>query len=127
MSATDERAGVGGSTDPRPGPPGPGRGRIVRRYLPIVVVLAIGIAVAVRLGGGGDGSGGGSAGSDAHGRFGDALIRSGPMTPQKAELEGKDDVDFGPDCDTKTGRIKLPVILAPPCVAPFTGDNGGAT
>src|SRR5690606_33516651 len=44
-----------------------------------------------------------------------------------AELEGIDDVDFGPNCDTETGRIKLPTVLAPPCVEPFEGDNGGAT
>jgi ABC-type branched-subunit amino acid transport system substrate-binding protein len=126
MTTTGEHTGAGGSTPThRPGPR-PGRGRVLRRYLPIVVVLAIGVAVAVRLGGGG-GEEGGSAGSDATGGFGEALVRSGPMTPQKAKLEGKDDIDFGPDCDTATGRIKLPVIVAPPCVVPFAGDNGGAT
>ncbi|MGH9113810.1 MAG: ABC transporter substrate-binding protein [Acidimicrobiales bacterium] len=55
------------------------------------------------------------------------LIRSGPMTPQRAELEGRTDVDFGPDCDTERGQIKLPAVLVPPCVEPFEGDNGGAT
>jgi hypothetical protein len=49
------------------------------------------------------------------------------MTPQKAELVDETGVDFGPGCDTAAGRIKLPVVLAPPCVAPFSGDNGGAT
>ena len=48
------------------------------------------------------------------------------MTPQRAELEGVD-VDFGPNCDTETGRIKLISVYAPPCVEPFEGDNGGAT
>ena len=54
------------------------------------------------------------------------LVRSGPMTPQKAELLGET-VDFGPNCDTTTGRVKLPSVYAAPCVAPFTGDNRGAT
>ena len=54
------------------------------------------------------------------------LIESGPMTWQKAELTGED-VDFGPNCDTETGRIMLPTVYAPPCVEPFTGDNGGDT
>ena len=54
------------------------------------------------------------------------LIRSGPMTPQKAELLGET-VDFGPDCDTTTGRVKLPSVYAAPCVEPFTGKNPGAT
>jgi hypothetical protein len=38
-----------------------------------------------------------------------------------------DDVDFGPDCDAERGTIRLPTLLAPPCVAPFAGDNGGDT
>jgi len=54
------------------------------------------------------------------------LIRSGPMTPQKAELLGKT-VEFGENCDTTTGRVKLPSLYAAPCVEPFTGKNGGAT
>ena len=31
------------------------------------------------------------------------------------------------NCDTATGRIRVPSIYAPPCVAKFSGDNGGAT
>lgn len=30
-------------------------------------------------------------------------------------------------CDPATGRIKVPTKYAPPCVPPFSGDNGGAT
>ena len=33
----------------------------------------------------------------------------------------------GADCDTNTGRIKVPTVAAPPCVPPFSGDNGGST
>jgi hypothetical protein len=33
----------------------------------------------------------------------------------------------GPDCDTALGRIKVPSMNAPPCTAPFSGNNGGAT
>jgi Periplasmic binding protein len=55
------------------------------------------------------------------------LVKSGPMTPQKAALLGKTDVDFGPNCDTTTGRVKIPTVYAPPCIQPFTGKNGGAT
>ncbi len=32
-----------------------------------------------------------------------------------------------PNCDAKTGRVKMPTLYANPCVAPFSGDNGGAT
>jgi ABC-type branched-subunit amino acid transport system substrate-binding protein len=55
-----------------------------------------------------------------------ALVKAGPMTPAKAELLGKT-VDFGPNCDVTTGRVKLPTVYAPPCVQPLTGKNGGAT
>jgi len=56
-----------------------------------------------------------------------ALVKSGPMTPEKAQLLGKSNVDFGPNCDTTTGRVKIPTVYSPPCVQPFTGKNGGAT
>ena len=55
-----------------------------------------------------------------------ALVKSGPMTPEKAALLGKN-VDFGPNCDTTTGRVKIPSVYSPPCIQPFTGKNGGAT
>ena len=48
------------------------------------------------------------------------------MTPQKAELLGKT-VEFGQNCDTTTGRVKIPSLYAAPCVEPFTGKNPGAT
>ncbi len=56
-----------------------------------------------------------------------ALVKSGPMTPEKAKLQGKTNVDFGPNCDATTERVKIPSVYAPPCVQPFTGKNGGAT
>jgi ABC-type branched-subunit amino acid transport system substrate-binding protein len=111
--------------------PRPGWTRTAKRYGPFVaVVVVIGIAVALFGGGGDDGDegGGGSAtGVDAP-IDNDELIASGPMTWQKAEAEGRtEDIDWGPNCDTERGTIRLPVIGAPPCVEPFTGDNGGAT
>ncbi|HZN14549.1 MAG TPA: hypothetical protein VFB78_09805 [Acidimicrobiales bacterium] len=33
----------------------------------------------------------------------------------------------GPDCDPATGRIKVLSLVAPPCMPPFSGNNGGAT
>ena len=41
------------------------------------------------------------------------LIRSGPMTPQKAELLGET-VEFGENCDTTTGRVKLCLLYTSP-------------
>ena len=33
----------------------------------------------------------------------------------------------GADCDTATGRIKVPTKFAPPCMPAFSGSNGGKT
>jgi hypothetical protein len=68
--------------------------------------------------GAGDGSGGqgattgGTRGGTATGASG------GPLAVPKG---------VGPDCDPATGRIRVPAFSAPPCVAAFSGDNGGAT
>jgi hypothetical protein len=55
------------------------------------------------------------------------LVKAGPMTPAKAKLQGKSNVDFGPNCDPATERVKMPTVYAPPCVAPSRGKNGGST
>jgi len=104
---------------------GQGQGnRLLRRYGPIAVVVAVAVAVIALVGRGGDSDS--KPGSEPAAATGDALIRSGPMTPAKAELLGRT-VDFGPGCDARRGRIKVPSVYAPPCVEPFEGDNGGAT
>jgi hypothetical protein len=36
-------------------------------------------------------------------------------------------IDWGARCDTEKGTIAVPDYFAPACMAPFTGDNGGAT
>ncbi|HEY6697773.1 MAG TPA: hypothetical protein VIZ67_06090, partial [Acidimicrobiales bacterium] len=127
MSSSDETALAGGG--PAAPPPGgrPGWQRLARRYGPIaVVVVLIGAAVLV-FGRGGDDDGDDEATDGGAASSQEDLIRSGPMTPQRAELEGETDLDFGPNCDPSTGKLKLPTIYAPPCVVPFDGDNGGAT
>ena len=126
MTTTDETRSAPGPAEGDEPSAGPRAWKkAVRRYGPIAAVVVL-IAGAVALFGGG----GGDDGAPTEGTeipSGDELIRSGPMTPQKAELEGVDDVDFGPTCDTETGRLALPMTLVPPCVEPFEGDNGGAT
>ena len=47
--------------------------------------------------------------------------------PQAVEKGIDGDVDWGARCDTTTGRLAVPDYFAPECMAPFTGDNGGAT
>ena len=127
MTTTDDKTeGTSGGKTP-PGAP-PAWMKAARRYGPIaVVVLLIAGAVVVFGGGGDDGGDDDAAGGDIPSE--EELIRSGPMTPQKAELEDVDldEIDFGPNCDTERGTIKLVSVYAPPCVEAFAGDNGGAT
>jgi hypothetical protein len=104
-----------------------GRSRAIKRYGPFVGALILVIGAVALFGRGKDDDKKDKENQSVKAVDNAALIKAGPMTPERAELEGKSDVDFGPNCDAKTGRIKLPTVLAPPCVQPFTGDNGGAT
>ncbi|HET6951113.1 MAG TPA: hypothetical protein VFI47_12095 [Acidimicrobiales bacterium] len=128
MSTTDEP----GPADALPGgdePPGgrrSGRAAVARRYGPVAAAVALVVGAVAVFGGGGEGGGENAAPGDGGVPSEDELIQSGPMTPAKAKLLGET-VQFGPSCDTGTGRIKVPIVLVPPCVEPFTGDNGGAT
>ena len=36
-------------------------------------------------------------------------------------------IDWGSRCDVELGTVAVPDFFAPACMAPFTGDNGGAT
>jgi ABC-type branched-subunit amino acid transport system substrate-binding protein len=67
------------------------------------------------------------ASDEADAKKNERLVKAGPMTTLKAKLEGKTNIDFGPNCDLETGRVKIPSVYAPPCVAPFKGKNGGST
>ncbi|MGH9306472.1 MAG: hypothetical protein ACRD0I_06265 [Acidimicrobiales bacterium] len=89
-----------------------------RRYLPVVVVVVVAAVVAGVL------AGSGGKSNKPHNAA--TAASSGPMTPARAKSEGKS-VNFGSNCDPRTGRIKVPTIYAPPCVAPMTGGNGGTT
>ena len=125
MATTDEKVEPGASP---PEPEHPGWMKALRRYGPIGAVDVLLVGAFLVFGGGGDDDDdeGGTDEAATGTATEDELILSGPMTPQRAELEGVD-VDFGPTCDTETGRIMLVSVYAPPCVEPFEGDNGGAT
>jgi hypothetical protein len=128
MSTTDETKAKGdGSGEGPPPRRQPGWVKPAKRYGPIVVVLAL-IGAAVLVFGGGNDDGDDQAATDSATASEEELISSGPMTWQKAEQEGETaNIDWGPNCDTETGKIKLVSTYAAPCVEPFEGDNGGAT
>src|ERR687897_338957 len=126
MATTDETAPSAGSGgDTPPGAP-PAWQKALRRYGPIAAVVALIAGAVVVFGGGGGGDDDDTATGDTDVGTEEELIESGPMTPAKADLLGEE-VDFGPNCDSELGRIKLVSVYAPPCVEPFTGDNGGET
>src|SRR5829696_6324405 len=100
------------------------RSRAVRRMTSYLAVVVSVVVVAVLI----TASAAASPASDeADAQKNKSLVESGPMTTLKAKLQGKTNIDFGPNCDTTTGRVKIPSVYAPPCVQPFTGKNGGAT
>ena len=53
-----------------------------------------------------------------------AAAADGPLTFDQAKAQGTQ-VDWGPNCDTSTGRLAVPSGYAPPCVKPWTGGNNG--
>lgn len=94
----------------------------MKRYGPfigIIVVIAIIVGVVIATGGGDDDNKDKKA--DTNGTISTA---GGPVTINNSN---RDSIDWGPNCDTKVGKVKIPLTLASPCVKPFTGNNGGAT
>jgi hypothetical protein len=100
------------------------RSRAVRRSTSFLAVVVSVVVVAGLLAASAAAS---PASDEADAQKNEALVKRGPMTTLKAKLQGKTDIDFGPNCDTTTGRVKIPSVYAPPCVQPFTGKNGGST
>ena len=51
-----------------------------------------------------------------------------PLAYPEAEEQGiAEQIEWGDRCDVATGQLAVPDYFAQPCMAPFTGDNGGAT
>ncbi len=107
------------------------RGSSLRRWGPFVAILSVlAVFVGLVVVGGDDGV-----------AVDDTVPESGVMAdPATVELpEGvlpfsvaaargeEGDIDWGPRCDTDSGRLRLPLSPPPECFAPFSGDNGGAT
>ncbi len=103
-----------------------GSSRILRRWGPVAaIVVVVGVvAAAVVLSGGDDEEPTGSGSGDGSGSATEPV--EGVVTFSEAEEEGIE-VDWPATCDTATGRIAIPTNYAAECVAPFEGDNGGAT
>jgi hypothetical protein len=106
--------------------PKPGGSSTLKRYGPligIVVVLAI-VGGVIALSGGDDSSD--DEGSEEAAATGSELPEGVIPFSQREEF-GLTDADFGERCDPETGRQAYPSAFAGECMAPFEGDNGGAT
>ena len=102
---------------PRTATPAP-RASLFARFAPLTVVLvAIGL-VAVLASTGDGGTGAGTRRTSTVGSTTSKL----PVTYAEAQKAGTTaQYDFGPHCDPKTGRVKIPTVYAPPCVAARPG------
>ena len=98
----------------------------------IAVVAVVIVAVLALAGGGGGDDEGTTSEPVATEPTGDSTATDGEWTyplsyPQAEDLGVVDTIDWGARCDTSVGRIAVTDHFAPFCMAPFTGDNGGAT
>jgi hypothetical protein len=97
--------------------PPPDVGGPLRRYAPALAVVVVIALIGVV---------GSQVSRTAPTNGGSGTVGQLPLTPDSARAANRS-VDFGPNCDPATGRIKVPSVYAPPCVAPPTAGNGGAT
>src|SRR6476646_5706442 len=108
---------------------GGNRPSAARRYGPLIVIVAIvaivAIVVAVTSSGGDDNKSKSNVTADGSGTTSTAGIPKQPW-PIFSQ-SNKDSIDWGPNCNTDLGTVKVPYNYASPCAKPFSGDNGGAT
>jgi thiol-disulfide isomerase/thioredoxin len=116
--------------------PGAKNSRSLRKWGPIaaiVAIVAVVVAVVATSGGGdsGDGDavtpGDSTADTSAPEPSGDGSWSYPLSYPQAEELGIEGEIEWGDRCDTERGRLAVVDFFAPFCMAPFEGDNGGAT
>jgi len=105
-------------------PERPSRRRLARRYGPLAVVLTVLLlaAVVATVRGPGEQAAAGAKVAPT------GESQKVPLTYAQALADGSyADVEWGDDCDLRTGRLKIPSVYSPPCVPRLDGDNGGST
>lgn len=100
----------------------------------IVAVIVIVVVVVLSSGGGDSDDEAEPAGTEAPS---DSVATSEPAgstdweyplsIDEATELGIADTIDWGSRCDVDRGALAVPDNFAPTCMAPFEGDNGGAT
>ena len=122
---------------------GSGGSKSLKKWGPIgalIAIIVIVVAVVVSSGGGDEVTTDSSpASSDApesseaptDSTAGGADTWEYPLSYDQAKATLSDEafnaIDWGTRCDTELGTIAVPDFFAVACMAPFTGDNGGAT
>src|SRR5436190_191593 len=116
-----DSSGNGSPGDPSPGNGSSGGGssgggsKALKRYGPIVLVLVI-IAAVIAIASGGDDD---KTSNDATGTT-NADNSDLPITyPEAVEAGTEGDIDWGEQCDTELGLVKVPISNAAPCVEPW--------
>jgi Periplasmic binding protein len=104
--------------------PWPRIGR-VRRFGPVILIVVAlvtaGIVSTIRTDAAGSGPRSGATGPQV-------ASTSLPVTYAQAKSQGRTgQYDWGSQCDTTTGRLKIPVTAAQPCVPVDSATNPGAT
>lgn len=111
------------STTPSP----PSTPSLLRRYGPVIVTVVV-IAIIGAIVASTRGSDGDSSSGDDGNNPGD--VAGLPLIYSQAKEEGRaGDIDWGPNCNTDLGQVKIPSVYAPSCVPPYdpADGNGGAT
>jgi hypothetical protein len=108
--------------------PSGGSSRTLKRYGPLIAIVAV-IAIVggiFAFSGGGDDDGGDDEEASGGAEVSEDLPEGVIPFDQREEF-GLTEADFGEQCDPETGRYAYPSPFAADCIAPFEGDNGGAT
>ena len=117
-------------SDAEPGPserPWPRVGRL-RVAGPVVLIVAALVAAGVSATVHETNSTSSTPTTGGNGSGGQTTHSTVPLTYAAAAKLGKTAAyDWGPQCDHKTGRLKMPSVYAPPCVPTSSGSNGGTT
>ena len=99
----------------------------------IVAVIAVVVIVITTSGGGDSDSGDAVSPGDSVSETvtpdtaGDGSWTYPLSYPQAEEMGIEDTIEWSERCDTERGRLAVVDFFAPFCMAPFEGDNGGAT
>ncbi len=104
---------------------GGNRPSAAKRYGPLIVIVAIVAVIAIVVAV----SSGGGDGNDSKASTGSGTTNGGDVGEAPWPIFSKSDTktDWGPNCNTDLGTVKIPYTYAAPCAKQFSGDNGGAT